>query len=114
MWRRRWLPASARFHGRRNFFSDGRVLRVEVARAGRAEGSATIDRCPGPAGQGLNAATFAAGMQSMVGVETNGMTIAAVRAEGNAVIVTLAFPAGVPVPDATQGFLEGFCQHPES
>lgn len=99
--------------GRRNFFSDGRVLRVEVTRAGRAEGSGTVDRCPGPVGQGLSAATFAASMQVMVGVETHGMTIAAVRAEGNAVIVTLAFPAGAVLTDATQAFMEGFCEHPE-
>ncbi|HYI49283.1 MAG TPA: hypothetical protein VEX35_12550 [Allosphingosinicella sp.] len=95
-----------------NFFSQGRVLRVEVTRAGRAEGSTTVDRCPGPAGQGLTAATFAAGMQSFVGFEESGMTIAAIRPEGNAVIVTLAFPAGASVTDATQDFLQGFCQRP--
>jgi hypothetical protein len=96
-----------------NFFGRGRVLRVEVTRVGRAEGSATVDRCPGPAGQGLTAATFAGGMQSMVGTEVSGMTIAAVRAEGNATIVTLAFPAGTPVTDSSQAFLEGFCRRPE-
>jgi hypothetical protein len=96
-----------------NFFGDGRALRVEVTRVGRAEGSATVDRCPGPAGQGLTAAAFAGALQSMVGVEENGATVAAIRAEGNAVVVTMAFPAGTPDNGPSQSFVLAFCRHPE-
>lgn len=101
--------------GMDNFFRDGRVLLVQVARTGRAEQSVTIDHCSGPAGEGLTAAVFAAGMQALVGVEDDEMTVTAVRAEGDMLIVTLAPRPGRPatVASIAASFARGFCRRPE-
>jgi hypothetical protein len=94
------------------FFSNGRGLRVDLIRAGRAVGSARTDRCPGPIGEGMSAATFAAGLQSFVGMEADGIRISGVRAEGRAVIFTIDTSAALRdgVPD---NFVLGFCLRPE-
>jgi hypothetical protein len=96
-----------------DFFGDGRAVRVEVTRVGRAEGSATVDRCPGPAGQGLTADAFAGALQSIVGVSEAGATVAAVRAEGDAVVVTMALPAGARDTGETRSFVQDLCRRPQ-
>jgi hypothetical protein len=96
------------------FFGDGRVLRVAVVRAGRPLGSATIDRCPGPIGEGLSAGTYASGMQSIVGMETGGMKVVSIRAEGNSLVVTVDVVSG-PMGGAAAAttFVADFCRRPE-
>ena len=93
------------------FFGDGRALRVEVVRAGRGQGSATVDRCTGPVGEGLTAAAVATAMQSLVGREDNLMRIVAIRGEGNILIVTLALPTGRHGSAAALSdvMVQGFC-----
>jgi hypothetical protein len=97
------------------FFGGGRALQVQVSGPRRPAQSVTIDRCPGPVGEGLTAAAFAAGLQTFVGLRDGDMTIAAVRAEGNMMIVTLAYPADSRVGAASnsEGFVQGFCARPE-
>jgi hypothetical protein len=92
------------------FFRDGRVLRVDVVRTGRAIGSATVDRCPGPSGEGFSAGTFASSLQSFVGMEDGGVRFVSVRAEGNSLIVTqdvVSGPTGAAA--ATANFVASFC-----
>lgn len=93
------------------FFSDGRVIRVDVVRNGRSLGSATADRCPGAIGEGLSAATFAAALQSFVGVEEGGIRITSVRAEGNSLIITVDVVSGaIDRAAAAANFVVGFCR----
>lgn len=96
------------------FFGEGRTLRVDVIREGRALGSATTDRCPGAVGQGMSAATFAAALQSFVGTVDAGVRIAAIRAEGTVVIISLDVLAGTGVTTeaAVANFMGGYCARP--
>lgn len=92
------------------FFSDGRRLRVDVVRAGRAPGSMIVDHCPGPVGEGLSVGTFASGMQSIVGMETGGVRIVFIRPEGNSLIVSLDLVSGpIDAAAAEADFVAGFC-----
>ncbi|MEA3012358.1 MAG: hypothetical protein QOD42_903 [Sphingomonadales bacterium] len=74
----------------------------------------TVDRCPGPIGEGLSAGTFASGMQSIVGLETNGVRIDSIRAERNSLIVALDVVSGPTGGAAAEAnFVEGFCFRPD-
>jgi hypothetical protein len=86
-----------------------------VTRAGRRDETVTVDHCPPGSGQGLTATTFATGMQSLVGLREDNMTITAIRAEGDLMIVTLAVPAGTESSASSLGevFLQSFCQSRE-
>lgn len=97
-------------------FGDGRNLRFQVTRGGRTAAPVTTDRCPPHSGEGITAASFAAGIQSIVGVDMGGGTrISGVRSEGNTVIMTVSFPAApaAAAPGLADGFLGGFCRHPQ-
>jgi hypothetical protein len=95
-------------------FSEGRTLRVQLTRNGRPAGAATVDRCPASAGLGLTAAAFADSMQSTVGLREGDMTISAVRAEGNMLILTASYPRGRGRSAASLGaeFRDSFCREP--
>lgn len=97
------------------FFGEGRALRVEVSHAGRSTGAASVDHCPGPSGQGLNAVSLAAMMQTMVGHPIEGnVRVAAFRADGEILVATLDGPAGWRANGAgeavTGRFVRDFCQ----
>jgi hypothetical protein len=97
------------------FFSEGRTLQIRVTRPGAAVELVTIDRCPGPAGQAINAETFAAGMQGFVGYEDGEMRITSIRGEGNLMIVTVTQPnpAATSARSLGEAFLGGFCERAE-
>lgn len=99
------------------FFGEGRGLRVSVTRAGRALGSAAIDHCPGPIGQGATPATFAGAMQSLVGTAAGdgSVSITSLRAEGDTLIVVFdVLRRGVPVDQIGPMFLTGFCRRDDA
>jgi hypothetical protein len=96
------------------YFEHGRGLRVAVTKAGRALGTAAIDHCPGPIGQGMTPTTFAGAMQSMVGLGDNGVRIAAVRAEGDTLIVTIDLPARtMSEEEIRETAARGICRRPQ-
>ena len=98
------------------FFTEGRMLRVNVVRDGRPLGTAATDRCPGAIGEGLSAATFAGALQSFVGRDEDGVRIIAVRAEGATLIVALdVLPGTTITTEAAAGhFLTGFCSRSDT
>lgn len=110
--------------GGSSFFAEGRSIRLDAANAGPGWTGASIDHCPTPAETGLDAAgglstaTFARGMQQLVGRQMGPLTIASVAAEGNVLVVTLDGQAGWRGDTSSSGinaaFLSGYCRNPDA
>jgi hypothetical protein len=96
-------------------FADGRTLRLEVSRSGRTT-SFAYESCPAHAGEGITAAVVANSMQGLIGMPIeDGITIGAVRAQGETVVLTFDAPGPVrDGPGIALAFVLGFCQRPES
>lgn len=97
-----------------NFFSEGRALRVELSRAGHATTSATVSRCSGPVGNGVNIDTFVQMLRPMVGRDLGeGARVTSVRAEGQTLVLVFDGPRGwregLDQAAIAWGFLEQSC-----
>jgi hypothetical protein len=78
-----------------NFFSEGRALRIELFTPGRVATNATVTRCSGPTGQGLNTATFVEMLRPMVGRDLgDGAKLTSVRADGQTLVMVMDGPTG--------------------
>lgn len=100
-----------------NFFSEGRLLRIELSTPGHAGTTATIGHCTGPAGQGLNMAAIVEMFRPMVGRDLgDGGKMTSVRAEGQTLVMVMDGPpgwrAGADQETIAQAFLDEPCRQP--